>query len=314
MANNNKVLVTGCAGFIGSHLAEKLLADGHEVIGVDCFTKYYGRSVKEKNIETINEHENFDFFEADLVDYNLKELLEDIGVVYHLAAQPGVRYSWEEFKEYSDNNILATQRLLDACKEEMPRFIFASSSSVYGNTPLPAKETCPLNPISPYGLTKKFCEDLCTLYHENFEIPVLMLRYFTVYGPRQRPDMAINIFAGKMLRGEPIQIYGDGKQSRDFTYVEDIVAGTILAGKSNLKSGTFNLGSGESITLNRLLELIGKAAGKTPNLDYTDSAIGDVMHTKASISNAKKKLGYNPEFNIEDGIKKYVAWYKQNLK
>ncbi len=312
---DNKVLVTGCAGFIGSHLTEKLLSEGFKVVGIDAFTPYYSRAIKERNMSSFIDNDNFEFYEANLINYNLKQLLHGISTVYHLAAQPGVRYSWEGFKEYVNNNILATQRLLEACRENDTKIVFASSSSVYGNAKLPENEKTPLNPKSPYALTKEFDEKLCTLYHETYGLNAIMLRFFTVYGPRQRPDMAINIFTHKLLSGEPIEIYGDGRQKRDFTYVSDIVEGNFLAGTSKIKFDTFNIGTGNSITINKLIKLLGDVAGVDPLVVHVGKAAGDVRDTRASIAKAKKKLGYSPKVKIKDGIKKYIEWYKKyNLK
>ncbi|MFO7872736.1 MAG: GDP-mannose 4,6-dehydratase [Candidatus Undinarchaeales archaeon] len=311
MANNNLVAVTGCAGFIGSHLSEKLISEGYKVIGIDNFSPYYDRSLKERNLDTFVNHENFDFYEADLTDYNLKDLFKGVSTVYHLAAQAGVRYSWEDFQQYVNDNIIATQKILESCKENSCKLVFASSSSVYGDAELPEKEDMDLNPISPYGLTKKSCEELIKIYHDTFGLKAALLRYFTVYGPRQRPDMAINKFTGKVLNEEEITIYGDGEQSRDFSYVEDIIDGTHSAGKKDIDFDIFNLGTGHKITVNKLVELLSNEAGVEPKIKHIEEQPGDVKHTLADTSKAEKKLDYKPSVKIEEGIKLYLNWYKK---
>jgi UDP-glucose 4-epimerase len=305
----DKVLVTGAAGFIGSNLAGMLCKKGYSVLGVDSFTDYYAREIKEQNLLALKEQEQFEFIEEDLSKTDISKLLQRVSTVYHLAAQAGVRYSWDHFQEYVNNNIIATQRLLDACSENKQRVVFASSSSVYGNAKeLPVKETMPLNPISPYGVTKVACEEMLKLYHDSHQIPVTIMRYFTVYGPMQRPDMAINIFTHKIINNEPFEIFGDGSQSRDFTFVDDIVAGTISAGESKKEFGIYNLGGGSTITVQELVDTLGELIGKKPNSKNTDEQRGDVRNTHADISKAKKELGYKPTTNIKDGLKKYVDY------
>lgn len=307
-----KALVTGAAGFIGSNLAETLLKKNYEVIGVDCFRDYYPRETKEKNLENLQKNENFKLIEADLSKDTVKEL-ENVEVVFHEAAQPGVRYSWENFENYLNDNILATQRLLETCKTSKPRIVFASSSSVYGNTDqLPMNETSKLNPISPYGVTKVACEKLLYAYNKSFKIPAVLLRYFTVYGPRQRPDMAINIFTRKLLNNEKIEIFGSGEQTRDFTFIEDIVNGTIFAGESDLNFEILNIGGGSKIPLKELVQKLEKTTGAKADIIYKEEQRGDMKSTYADISKAKELLGYEPKTKIEDGLKKYVEWFKSN--
>ena len=254
-----RCLVTGVGGFVGSHLAERLLADGHEVCGVDAFIDYYPRSIKESNVAELHSQKKFTFIEDDLLFMNLQKLLEGVDVIFHQAAQAGVRASWgSEFKRYTDCNILATQRLLEAAMDvkTLQRFVYASSSSVYGNTNvLPIKETVTPQPVSPYGVTKLAAEHLCVLYHRNFGVPTVSLRYFTVYGPRQRPDMAFNRFCHAILRHQPIHIFGDGTQTRDFTYISDIVEANILAATRHDAVGeVMNIAGGSRVTMLDVVE------------------------------------------------------------
>jgi UDP-glucose 4-epimerase len=306
-----RVLVTGAAGFIGSTLAEALCKKDYHVIGIDCFSDYYPRKIKENNLLNLKEQKNFEFIEENLCTYDISKLLKGVSVVYHEAAQAGVRYSWDHFQSYMDNNIIATQRILEACKKEKQRIVFASSSSVYGDAKeLPVKESTKLNPISPYGVTKVICENLIQIYHESHNIPANMLRYFTVYGPKQRPDMAINIFTHKIMNGKEFEMFGDGSQSRDFTFVDDIVAGTIAAGESSKDFGIYNLGGGKTITVKGLVDALGEAVGKEPIYKTSEDQKGDVKHTHADISKASKDLNYKPKTPIVDGLKKYVDYIK----
>jgi len=252
-------LVTGAAGFIGSHLAEALVARGYRVIGVDAFVDFYPRSMKEANLRDLRQAPTFQFIEADLRTTDLVTLLTGIDYVFHLAAQAGVLTSWGDgFTAYVEHNVLATQRLLEAAQQRgVRRVIYASSSSVYGETPtLPAREDSPPLPISPYGVTKLAAEHLCRLYTIGHELPTISLRYFTVYGPRQRPDMAFHKFIHALLRDEPIPVYGDGEQSRDFTYVGDIVAATLAAMGHGVPGACYNLGGGVQVTVKEVLDLI----------------------------------------------------------
>lgn len=301
-----KSLITGCAGFIGSHLADKLLEEGHEVIGIDCFTDYYPRSVKEKNIKSALESENFTFIEKDIIEIND---FPEIDYVFHQAAQAGVRASWgRSFEIYTRNNILATQKLLEYYKDRsIKKFIYASSSSVYGNVDkLPIREDAPKNPFSPYGVTKLAAENLCSLYFMNYGMPTVSLRYFTVYGPRQRPDMGINKFVNAALKGIPIEVFGDGTQTRDFTYVSDVVRSNILAAKSDVKGENFNIGGGSRISVNDLLAIIEKSSKKNIQVNYIDHQKGDVKHTYSDVGKAEGMIGYKPRVGIEEGITRYV--------
>ena len=305
-----KSLITGCAGFIGSHLSDKLLLEGHEVTGIDCFTNYYPRAVKENNIKNALDHENFTFIEKDIV--NITEFPE-VDYVFHQAAQAGVRASWgRSFGIYTQNNILATQKLLEYYKDKrMKKFVFASSSSIYGDVDkLPIREDAPKNPFSPYGVTKLAAENLCSLYYKNYVTPTVSLRYFTVYGPRQRPDMGINKFVHAVLNDDIIEIYGDGSQTWDFTYVSDVVQANLLAARSDAAGESFNIGGGSRISVTDLVGLIEDAAGKDAQIKYIEAQKGDVKHTYASVTKAGRLIGYEPTVGIEEGVKRYVKWYR----
>ena len=308
-------LVTGVAGFVGSSLAERLIREGHEVLGVDCFTDYYARSIKEENLKGLLKEEQFTFFEADVSWVNLGEFLNGVDYVFHQAAQAGVRSSWgDEFNVYTSNNVLATQRLLEACKGlEMKRFIYASSSSVYGDSEeLPLREQSFLKPVSPYGVTKLAGEYLCYSYWKNFDIPVVSLRYFTVYGPRQRPDMAFHRFIKAILNDENIEIYGDGEQTRDFTFISDAIEGNMLAMKSDAAGEVFNIGGGSRVSVNEVLEGIQKISGKATRIVYRDVQKGDVRHTLADTSKVRKHLGYVPKIDLNTGLTEQWKWLKGN--
>lgn len=304
-------MVTGAAGFIGSHLCEYLIKQGCHVVGVDSFVDNYPRAIKESNLAGLRPRKRFQFVEQSLLEADLPALLNGVDMVFHQSALPGVRTSWgRNFSVYTDNNILATQVLLEACKERPPRkFVFASSSSVYGETKdLPMAETSLPAPVSPYGVSKLAGEHLCLLYHRNFGIPVVALRYFTVYGPRQRPDMAFHRFFRWALKGEPLQLYGDGEQSRDFTHVDDIVFANWLAAEKSDPGEVFNVGGGSRITINSVIEMIKSLAGREPDIHYMDKQKGDVRHTSADMSKVKQKLGYEPQVGIEDGLQTEFEW------
>ena len=309
-----QVIVTGAAGFIGSHLCERLLDRGDDVIGLDCFTDYYARPLKERNLTALKGREGFRFVEADLADANLLPLLEGRTIVYHLAAQAGVRASWgTEFDAYIRHNIQATQRLLEALKERSDvRLVFASSSSVYGKTKvLPTPEDSKLTPNSPYGATKVTGEDLCQLYRENWGLDYAALRYFTVYGPRQRPDMGFHKFLRAILEERPLDVYGDGSQSRDCTYVGDIVEATIQAGDNRTPSQVFNVGGGTRRSLQDILGIMEDILGKKAQIRYTEKERGDVPHTHADISKSRDEFGYNPRTPVEEGLRAEALWMKE---
>lgn len=303
-------LVTGCAGFIGSHLTERLLEEGHVVTGIDCFTDYYSREIKENNLKNVLGNKKFNFIEEDIVD--IREFPE-VDYVFHQAAQAGVRASWgKSFEIYTRYNILATQKLLEYYKEsDLKKFVYASSSSIYGNVDeLPIREETPKKPFSPYGVTKLAAENLCNLYYMNYGMPTISLRYFTVYGPRQRPDMAIAKFVKAALNGGVIEVYGDANQTRDFTYISDAVNANLLSAKSDVKGESFNIGGGSRISVNELVGLIKDAVGKDVKVRHIEEQKGDVRDTYADTTRARKLIGYVPEIGIKDGIRKYVNSFK----
>ena len=307
-----KCLVTGCAGFIGSNLTDQLLKEGHEVIGIDCFTDYYPECIKRENIAAASENSHFVFMNKDLLELTT---YPEVDVVFHLAAQAGVRASWgSDFSIYTRNNIEATQQLLEYYKDKnLKKFVYSSSSSVYGDVPLPMKEDMRLQPVSPYGVTKLAAEHLCYLYWKNFGLPTVSLRYFTVYGPRQRPDMAINKFVTAILNGKPITLYGDGTQTRDFTYVSDIVAANMKAADSGSPGSVFNIGGGSRITVNELIRELEKNCNKSAKIQFVGQQKGDVKDTLADIRKAEAELGWKPRVSIQEGVRIYVQWYLQNV-
>ena len=309
-----KILITGAAGFIGSHLSENLLNEGHQIIGFDNFDPFYDRSIKERNLEKSLSNGLFTFFEGDLNDSgDMKDLFEGqkFDAVVHLAAKAGVRPSIDHPLEYTRVNVNGTQNLLEMMKNEgIERLVFASSSSVYGNRKVvPYEESMNVNnPISPYAATKVAAEVLCYTYWQLFGISVTCLRFFTVYGPRQRPEMAIAKFIKKAYNDEPISVFGDGTSSRDFTYIDDIIQGVVAAVHKDLGYEIINLGESETIELNSLIAVIEELTGKEVIKEYLDMQPGDVLTTYADISKAKKLLNYNPTTNIEEGISKYIDW------
>ena len=308
-----RVVVTGVAGFIGSHLSERLLAAGHEVVGVDCFADYYARARKEQNLDKSRSHDRFHFEAADLVDADLAPMLDGADVVYHLAGQPGVRPSWgNQFDRYVRDNVIATQRLLEALKDApIKRFVFAGSSSVYGDAErFPTKETALPRPLSPYGVTKLAAEHLTNLYTRNFGIPAVSVRYFTVYGPRQRPDMAFSRFMQAMTAGDDIEVFGDGEQTREFTYVSDAVDGTIKASTADVVGQIFNLGGGSRVTVNQVLATLEEISGLSIRRQNLPAAPGDPRHTGASINLARERLGWEPRVSLAEGLAKQWEWFR----
>ncbi|MCK5244864.1 MAG: GDP-mannose 4,6-dehydratase [Desulfobacterales bacterium] len=309
-----KCLVTGAAGFIGSHLCERLIKEGCEVVGIDNFMDYYARSFKESNISGLLSDPGFKFVEESILDCDLGRLFEDLDAVFHQSAQAGVRASWgANFRIYSDNNILATQMLLEAAKSSpVKKFIYASSSSVYGDTTdLPMRESSVTRPVSPYGVSKIAAEHLCYLYYRNFRVPTVSLRYFTVYGPRQRPDMAFHRFFKWILEGKVIQMYGDGEQSRDFTHVDDIVGANRLAFKKGDPGRVFNIGGGSTVTMNQVIHTMEEITGRTATVDYQQMQKGDVRHTSADMTMAREELGYNPAVSIRKGLETEYKWIRE---
>jgi nucleoside-diphosphate-sugar epimerase len=307
-----KALITGVAGFIGSTLAERLLDRGDDVVGIDCFTDYYPRPMKERNLSGPQSRRGFRFVESRIQDADLAALLADRTHVFHLAAQAGVRKSWgKDFAVYTVNNIEATQVLLEALTTApaLERLVYASSSSVYGdNTPMPFREDALPQPVSPYGVSKLAAEQLCYLYFANYRVPAVSLRYFTVYGPRQRPDMGFHKFIRATLRGEPITLYGDGEQTRDFTFVHDAASATIAAAERGVPGRVYNIGGGSRVSVNEVLELIGRIANRAPIVNVDAAQKGDMRHTYADTSLARADLGFAPAVGLEQGIAAEVQW------
>ena len=306
--------VTGAAGFIGSHLCRRLLKEGYTVLGVDSFTDYYPRWIKEQNVKSLKKEKNFQFIEEDLNELDLKNTVSKVDCVFHLAAQAGVRMSWgENFSIYSKNNIEATQKLLEASRDSrLTKFIYASSSSVYGKCPdLPMSETSPLFPFSPYGVTKLAAEHLCFLYHTNYGTPVVSLRFFTVYGPGQRPDMAFHKFFKCISEDKNISIYGDGNQTRDFTYIDDIIEANHASIDKGKAGEIYNIGGGNRNKLNDIIPLLEEICRKKIKLSYQEEHKGDVPHTYASVEKARADIDYSPQTRLQDGLKEEWAWIQK---
>jgi UDP-glucose 4-epimerase len=308
---SEKVLVTGAAGFVGSHVVERLLADGKAVRGVDAFIDYYPRAIKEANLAAALGHPAFEFVEIDLATADLGPLLDGVTSICHLAAQAGVRASWgTSFETYIDCNIRSTQRLLEAVKDGgLTRFVYASSSSVYGETTdLPMRENGLTCPVSPYGDTKLAAEHLAVLYHRNYGVPTVSLRYFTVFGPRQRPDMAFHRFIRAGLAGEPVTIFGDGSQTRDFTFIADTVDATVSALETGPEGSVLNVGGGSRVTLNDALDAIEACLGRSLDRRYVERARGDVTDTLADNSRAREVLGFSPSVGLAEGLELERKW------
>jgi UDP-glucose 4-epimerase len=304
-------LVTGCAGFIGSHVAEALLDRGVTVTGLDCFTDYYPRPIKEANIAALRARQGFRLVEARLERADLAPLLDGVTHVFHLAAQAGVRKSWgRDFRTYTVDNVDATQALLEAVKgRPIHRLVYASSSSVYGDSvPIPMREDALPRPISPYGVTKLAAEQLCALYHGTYGAPAVSLRYFTVYGPRQRPDMAFHRFLRAARRGEPITVYGDGEQTRDFTFVGDAVAATLAAGDRGAPGAVYNIGGGSRVSISSVLGLVERVTGRTLDVRREPPQKGDMRDTYADSSRARADLGFTPSTPLEEGLAAEYEW------
>jgi len=303
-------LVTGAAGFIGSTLADRLLADGVRVTGVDCFTDYYDVALKRRNLAGALAHPAFALLELDLGDADLAAL-PDVDVVFHQAAQAGVRASWgREFASYTHHNVLATQRLLERYRgAKLERFVYASSSSVYGDAErYPTDEAMLPRPFSPYGVTKLAGEHLALLYGRNFGMNVAALRYFTVYGPRQRPDMAFHRFCRAMVRGDEIVVYGDGRQSRDFTFVDDAIEANVRAWKRAAPQGVYNIGGGSQVEVLEAIGLLEKALGTKAKLRFEPRPPGDPLRTRADAARLRADLGYETRTGIADGLAAEAAW------
>jgi len=306
-----KALVTGAAGFVGSHLAERLIANGATVVGLDAFTDYYPRPEKERNLAALRGRPGFTLVEGAIADANLPALLDGITHVFHLAAQAGVRKSWgREFGVYTLNNVDATQTLLEACVgRSLERFVFASSSSVYGDSvSLPMREDATPQPISPYGVTKLAAEQLCHLYHINYEVPTVALRYFTVYGPRQRPDMGFRRFLNSAMNDTPVPLYGDGRQTRDFTFVDDAVSATVSAGSRGTPGAVYNIGGGSRVSLHEVFEVIGRVVGRALRVEVLEAQRGDMRDTYADTRRACADLGFAPTVTLEQGLRAQRDW------
>ena len=307
-------LVTGVAGFIGSHLAERLLREGHRILGVDAFTDYYPRAVKMANLGHLLDEPGFRFVELDVAQAELGAIVAEADFIFHQAGQPGVRASWgKEFDVYLECNVRATQRLLEAVKDSsrLRRLVFASSSSVYGQSPdLPLREASLPQPFSPYGVTKLAAEHLCALYHVNYGVPTVALRYFTVYGPRQRPDMGFHRFIQAALQDRPILVYGDGEQTRDFTYVADAVEANWLALGPGAVGQVCNIGGGSRSSVNQVLGTLEEILGHTIRREQRPQQPGDVRHTWADTARAREVLGFSPRVPLREGLTRQVEWLR----
>lgn len=307
-----KALVTGVAGFIGSHLAERLLADGWDVTGVDCFTDYYPRAYKDRNLAAVTGRAHFAFVEADLASADLAPLVAGADAIFHLAGQAGVRASWgTSFETYVRDNILATQHLLETVKgRPLQRFVYASSGSIYGDVEtLPIREDTLPHPVSPYGVTKLAAEHLCHLYRASWDVPTVSLRYFTVYGPRQRPDMAFHKFIRAMLCDQPIPLFGSGEQTRDFTYVADVVEATVRAVDAP-PGHAFNVSGGSRVSVNHVIATLEALIGRPARVDRQAWQAGDQQHTWADATAARQHLGFAPKVSVRDGLAAEVEWLR----
>jgi UDP-glucose 4-epimerase len=326
-ARPRRILVTGCAGFLGSSLVDSLLEQGHQVVGIDSFSDYYDPALKRENLSGALQSTSFELIEGDLNELDLNEFVRGKEVVFHLAAQAGVRASWgSEFDLYLRANVRATQLLLEALVAnlreggDLRRLVYSSSSSVYGNQEhYPVKEGVDKHPFSPYGVTKLAAEHLCELYATNYGLPCSSLRYFTVYGPRQRPDMAFHKFLRASEKGEPWLIYGDGQQSRDFTYVEDVVRANLLAGAEEEPYAAYNIGGGARQDLLSVLEILSEKVQEhgisdTVRIEHGAPVKGDVRHTGADGSRARSQLKFSPRIGLEAGLERMVSWYAQRMR
>ena len=306
-----RYVVTGSAGFIGRHVCAELLGSGHHVVGIDAFTDYYDTAIKRANADALAEYDGFEGVEMDLSAGVLDEVFDSADAVIHLAGQPGVRLSWaEHFHVYVDRNINASQRVLESVRRtRVPRLVLASSSSVYGNAPeYPTTEDAPTRPFSPYGVTKLAMEQLAWAYADNWSVPIAVLRYFTVYGPGQRPDMGMHRFIAKAAAGEPVVVYGDGEQVRDFTYVSDVAAATVAAANADLPpSALFNVSGGSSSTVNNVLRLVAESVGRELTVLKEPNQPGDVRITGGAIDRARRHLGWEPAVPLEEGTKRQVV-------
>jgi UDP-glucuronate 4-epimerase len=307
-----RILVTGAAGFIGSHLCEKLLSDeNNEVIGIDTFIGPTPLELKQYNLAMLHNHERFVLINDDILTADLEKVLDGIDIIYHLAGMPGVRSSWgKDFEPYVANNIIATQLLLEAAKNKpIQKFIYASTSSVYGEVSGKVSEDAYLSPLSPYGITKLTGEYLCNVYQKSYNIPIVTVRFFTVYGPRQRPDMAFHIFLKRILDGEPITIFGDGTQSRDFTFIRDCIDGTAsILYKQNVIGETINIGGKKRASINEVISIIEGLTNKKAPINYSPKLMGEPKNTWADISKAVQLLEYNPMVSLKEGLARELEY------
>ena len=310
-------IVTGAAGFIGSHLSEKLLENGFKVIGIDCFTDYYSKKIKKNNMISFQNNKNFKLIESDLMEIDLISIIKESEFLFHEAGQPGVRASWgDQFDTYVKDNILVTQKILESAKEvkTLEKIVMASSSSVYGEQEgiMIENKTIP-SPISPYGVTKLASENLGLTYASNYDLPVTSLRYFTVYGPRQRPDMAFTKFIKANLSGDKISIFGDGNQTRDFTYISDIIDANLECVKSEIHGNVLNIGGGKTYSIMDVLNIIENITDKNNKLIFLTKQKGDVFRTEADIKMASKIIGYKPKISLKEGLMKQIELIKKNI-
>ncbi|MCR2806448.1 NAD-dependent epimerase/dehydratase family protein [Paenibacillus soyae] len=311
-----KIIVTGAAGFVGSHLCEKLLHNGHEVIGIDAMVREELKTIGARNLDSIIDHPSFSFRTDNLQTLPWENVLPGVDMIYHLAGIPGVRSSWgADFGHYVSNNINVTQRLLEACKGmPLKKFVFVSTSSVYGEKPGKVSEDALPSPLSPYGVSKLTGEHLCRVYATNEGLPVVILRYFTVYGPRQRSDMAFHRFIKQILTDRPITLYGDGNQSRDFTFVLDCAEATAAVAEADHVVGeTINIGGKERASIRDVIALLEKLTGKNAKVDRIGGLKGEPMHTWADISKAERLLGYSPKVSLEEGLLQEIAYVRSLL-
>jgi UDP-glucuronate 4-epimerase len=307
--NTLQILLTGAAGFIGSHLAERLLEQGDSVVGVDSFSPYYDPAVKRRNIEAAMGHDSYRLVEGDLRELELEPLVAEADAILHLAAQPGVRPSWgHEFQIYVNDNVLATQHLLEAaCGSGIERFVLASSSSIYGEAEsFPTAESAVPRPVSPYGVTKHAGEQLCHLYHVAHGVPTVALRYFTIFGPRQRPDMAFARFIEAATKGEALSVYGDGGQSRSFTYVEDAVEATIAAASRGVPGAAYNVAGGSQASVLEVIQILEGLLGREIAVEHMPPVPGDARKTGADTAAARRDLGFEPRVSLEEGLARQV--------
>lgn len=306
-----RALVTGGAGFIGSTLSERLLEQGASVRAIDAFTDFYPRPLKERNLENLRGRAGYEFIEGDLRDLDLSAALDGVTHVFHLAAQAGVRRSWgKEFQVYTGLNVDSTQRLLEACATKpIERLVYASSSSVYGDeVAIPMTETALPQPVSPYGVTKLAAEQLCHLYFVNYGVPAVSLRYFTVYGPRQRPDMGFHRFFSAVLSGQPLIQFGDGLQTRDFTFVADAVTATATAAVRGVPGRVYNIGGGSRVSLREVFDLIARVSGREVTIDQQGPQKGDMRDTYADTTLARQDLAFAPSVTLEEGLRAMWRW------